>query len=245
MCSSKPASRSGWWAPCQPRRAVSSVRQRFSASAAWFTTDSMSPLRWRRPRSCVSPATVPRMSSSTAQAIAKMSPRSAMSVAPRLARTMVALAIAVAACFAVPRQGPATAAVDAGRQPGHQLGLAAREKRRARHAARQPHPPAPGRAVAARRRRDGRRRLRDAASDAERDPRSGRGAALPVVRQLDGGVPALGARSQGLRSQKSSFIANWIWRAEPASPVGSLVEVTSPKLVLPTVAMRPGCPRFG
>src|SRR5262245_27590955 len=44
--------------------------------------------------------------------------------------------------------------------------------------------------------------------------------------------------------QNRNFAANWICRAEPESPVGKRVLEMTPNDVLPTVAVRPGRPRF-
>src|SRR5206468_3836589 len=41
-----------------------------------------------------------------------------------------------------------------------------------------------------------------------------------------------------------NFAANWICRADPESPVGNRVLLITPNDVLPTVAVRPGWPRF-
>src|SRR5258706_12277393 len=53
--------------------------------------------------------------------------------------------------------------------------------------------------------------------------------------------------AQSTPDQNSSFSANWIWRAEPESPVGRRVDGMTPKLVLPTGAVRAasGKPKFG
>ena len=44
-------------------------------------------------------------------------------------------------------------------------------------------------------------------------------------------------------SQNDSFTANWIWREEPASPVGRRVLEILPNVGVPT--MFPGGPKFG
>src|SRR5215471_7323094 len=46
------------------------------------------------------------------------------------------------------------------------------------------------------------------------------------------------------RGQNWNLTANWICRADPESPVGKRVLAITPNEVLPTVAIRPGCPKF-
>src|SRR5207249_732835 len=57
-------------------------------------------------------------------------------------------------------------------------------------------------------------------------------------------APGDHVNSKTREPQNKNFAANWICRADPESPVGNRVSEMTPNDVLPTVAIRPGWPRF-